>query len=348
MKRALTLVATLTLLGASGEASAQKGQGQTGPQYELVPLGFQARYASATDVNEQHQVIGTLNPRAGDERAAFWQVAEPYAQPEVLPCPTEPGLPEPARCRANAINSLGTVVGYASGLAAKWTRSASGWELTSFPHPGDETYRAEAYDMLDDGSAAGAFGATGFFSHLYYFTPVLWDPAGNMTQLPIPSGFHSAQAMRLNPAGDAVGQLRVDHESGGYSHIYGALWVNTVGGHVAFVFNDLLSGITPRGVDGSFYVSATTGRIKAYEAGGSWNFTYEANPGPAHGINDRGDITGARQERNGGQPYLLSIAGTLVKLPVTKGGTGFGSAVSSDNWVAGTLDNKPVMWRPVR
>ena len=154
--------------------------------------------------------------------------------------------------------------------------------------------------------------------------------------------------MRLNSDGDAVGQFRSFYSGNNCCYVWGAVWVNTPGGYAAFVFSELVTGITPRGSDGSFYISAQTGRIRAFEAGGIWNFEYQANPGPANGINDQGDITGhiTKGYNVGGQPYLLLASGTLVKLPVTRGSTGTGSAVSADAWVAGVLDKKPAVWRP--
>ncbi len=349
---AACLSAAVFLFSAYGQASAQKGKGGAGPKYELVTLGFPQNFdiAEANDLNEQHQVIGTLNYRLNDERAAFWQFAEASAQPDVLPCPSEP-----CRSRANAINSLGTVVGFAGGtatkeggIAAKWTRSGSGWELSAFPHPGDDAYFAEAFDILDNGSAAGMYAYLDAMLNTRS-TPVLWDPAGTITELPVPQGFFAAEANRLNDSGDAVGTFLTFHSGSACCVLYGALWVNTPSGYVAFVFNELLTGITPRGPDGSFYMSAQTGRIRAFESGGSWNFAYEANPGPANGINDQGDIVGHIPKGYGvnGQPYLLFLSGTLVKLPVTKGSTGTASAVSDDAWVAGMLEKRPVVWRRV-
>jgi len=340
----LLMTTVLVMFSICVPVSPQKSKGGTGSQYELVTLGFPQTYAiaKANDLNAQHQVIGTLNYQRNDERAAMWQFAEQSAQPVILPCPAEP-----CRSRANGINSIGTVVGFAGGLAAKWSISSSGWELSAFPHPGDESYFAEANDVLDNGSAAGMYSHLDLMENSWS-TPVLWDPGGNVTELPIPQGYFAGEATRLNNWGDAVGTLRAFYNGSICCLIYGVAWINTPDGYLAFVFNEQLTGITSRGSDGSFYMSSQTGRIKATSPGGSWEFANEANPGPAFGINEEGDIVGyiSKGSNLGGQPYLLFSSGAIVKLPVSRGSTGAGTAISSDRWAAGMLDKKPVVWRP--
>lgn len=139
------------------------------------------------------------------------------------------------------------------------------------------------------------------------------------------------------------------HAGGGCCVGYGAVWINSGAGYLVFVFNDLATGITPRGQDGTFFVSSKGGRIRFSESNGSWAAAYEANPGPANGINSSGEITGHIPKRGlslEGQPYLLLGNGTLVKLPVSKGGIGSGLAVTEDRWVAGYVEIDAVVWRP--
>jgi len=346
----VALAVALTAVIGTGAVSAQKGKG--GPGYTLQVLGLPAGFASAlaVGINDLHEIVGTarVGVSGGSSRAVYW--AHAGAAPVLLPCPSEP-----CESSATAINASGVIAGTANSEAVLWHPSESGWILEVLLNPGplDDTSVAVADAVLDNGTAAGFYMPTRA-TWTPNDVPVIWGVLGSVAQLPLPAGMLGGRLGRINDSDDAVGTVRTN-DGTDPTYVYGALWINEGGAYVTERLSFFVNDITPRSADGSFLVASDVGRLRVWNAAGSWNYVVESNPGgPGTAINAAGDMVGVLPKKGefslGGTPYVLTIGGTFIKLPFPSGSSAMAAAVSSDRWVAGWLylktERPAAVWRP--
>jgi len=293
--------------------------------------------ASANDINDRHEIVGTTAASSWFGRATYWPNGDDGTAAVVLPC-----VVEPCWSAASQINASGSIVGFIDNAAVRWDPVGAGWNLTTLTDSG------RAWGIRDDGTVAGEFDRDGLIRELPL--PVLWDAAGARTELPIPEGYYAGVAASLNTQGDVTGALRYRPPGvTGTYYIYGIIWVREGSGYIPLVLPDLVGGLSDRSADGSFRVASSAGRLLVSRSGGAWGVTVEVNPGRGNNLNAGGDMVGHVPKAgftSKGQPYLYTLAGELVSLEIFPSALGTASAVSADRWVVGNFDGiTAVLWK---
>lgn len=317
-----------------------------GPSYSvLTPAGLPGWTPfNPLGINGQHLAIGTMNPDGNPSsmatRAAVWR-AGTSDPPEVLPVPGGETW-----SAAIGLNESGVVGGHIWPAAVLWQPIGSGWTIVTRHDQG-----------VVNGVASGgeAVGTVFFDEARMHPQPVIWDAAGAMTVLPMPASgqWTSGEAMAINAQGDISGTLREEFPGGAY--VYGALWVREGSGYLPLVMQSgPARGLSDRIGAEQLYVTASGVRDAfrhrfTRNGGGSWLSDSVYVSGTAEGMNASGDFVGTLRRgkfSSTGVPYLFTVAGSEITLPIPKNATGTASGISGDGWITGTINGAGVVWKP--
>jgi len=347
-----TLPFLLLLAAACGDLPTQEG-GVPGPEYKPGSPG--PTYTALTPallpdwtpfrpvrINSQHLAVGTVNPEGNPSqmaaRAAVWRAgtSEP---PELLPVPA--GM---AWSAANDANEFGLVGGHIFPTAVLWIPAGAGWSVVTLHDQG----------VVNGVASGGEAVGTIYDESRTYAQPVRWDAAGVMTLLPLPAGgqWVGGEALAINAQGDVAGSFRQAAPGGWY--LYGALWVREGDEYLPLIMQTgPAPGLSDRIGSGQLYVTASgvrdAWRHRFTRSGaGRWSSDSVWVGGTAEGMNAAGDLVGTQRRgkfASTGSPYLFTVGGAEILLPIPKNATGTASGISSDGWITGTLNDAGVAWK---
>lgn len=171
------------------------------PDERAVPAAIDNRGLTIGALTENEGTEGEMAGANENEQAAFWQSAS--ASPTVLrPLPGDQGG------NAFAVDNRGRIGGVSAGSGFRPVI----WDAGRTPHAlaglggGYGAVRA----LADSGLAAGDAVSADGVDH-----PVTWDANGRITQLDLPAGARSGQAVAILPGGTVLGVADVPLPGGG-------------------------------------------------------------------------------------------------------------------------------------
>jgi uncharacterized membrane protein len=249
------------------------------------------------------------------------------------------------RVSANGAFATGRSLGTPGSLAYRWSVGVTPGNALALPNLASPVRNFGVGNGVNDlGFVVGTGSATSFGSNPL---PLVWDAAGNVSQLPLPAGQTVGRANDINNAGVAVGSInggsleRASYYSGGTGTVITATGPGGTIMTTAFSINNSSqaagNGIDPNNAArnvGLVYdiTSGTMTEVGALPG---------ANGALAFDISNAGHVVGSSMLNQGsGLPFIWTSGSGMTAIPLPTG-TSQGSArgVNSSGWAVGTASS---------
>lgn len=327
MKLVPTFVTALVLLtiGFGGQCADTAPRRRYQIIYLHTPVGGWS-YAAA--INNRGQVVGSMYSSDGSSRAFLWE------QGRVR----ELGSLGGNDSEALSVNDQGIVVGQARAADGTWRAGAwRGGEVINLDP--DSPFGSIAYDINKHGDVVGAVLTAQEETRGSPSSAVLWR-RGQLIDLGT-FGDAWAEAIAINDRSEVL----VETETGA------SVWSE---GRVRRVPRLMrVHDLNNRGqVAGDVRVAGSAqpflaGRSRARRLPTLYRSGHYS--GRAYGINDRGEVVGRSGEAGDPLRAVLWRHRRITVLPVPPGTeNSWASDVNDRGWVVGGVDERPVIWKPVR